>query len=103
MDILSDVFDPNGVASNILVIIGNTSLLSLVGSRLLFNMKEAGERGLNQGTSCSSRSTASSIDFAEAPGGNAAETSQIEEIELEEMRDIEEVPEIEGIYEVEAV
>ena len=30
-------------------------------------MKEAGEKGLNQGTSCGSKSTVSEIDFADAP------------------------------------
>lgn len=31
---------------------GNSSLLSLIGVRLLMNMRVAAERGLNQGTSC---------------------------------------------------
>lgn len=81
----------DGIASNILTDIGSTPLLSLVGSRLLFNMKELGEKGLNQRTSCSSRSSAGSNDFVETPGGDgAAETSEIEEVELEEIREIDE-------------
>lgn len=86
------MLEADGMIGFILTFIGNQSLLSLMGSRLLFNMKEAGEKGLNQGTSCNSRSTTSSIDFAEGPGGSAtAETSEIDEVELEEIHEIEEV------------
>ena len=53
--------------SIILDLVGSPALLSILGARLLFNMKEAGEKGLNQGTSCGSKSTVSEIDFAEAP------------------------------------
>lgn len=84
-----------------------------MGSRLLFNIKEAGEKWLHQGTSCPSHSTASSIDFAEPAGGSADETSQVEDIELEEIREVEgieieethEIKEIgvEGIHKVEEV
>ena len=51
---------------NVLEQLGSPSFLSLLGSRLLFNMKEAGERGQNEGTSYrSSSSTISEMDFAE--------------------------------------
>ena len=53
--------------SSILDLAGNTALVSILGARLLFNMKEAGEKDLNQGTSCGSKSTVSEIDFADAP------------------------------------
>ena len=56
-----------------------------MGSRLLINMKEAGEEGLSYGTGRASRSTASSIHFAETPGGSDSETSQVENIELGEI------------------
>ena len=52
--------------SAILTVIGNPAFLSILGARLLFNMKEAGEKGLNQGTSCGSKSTVSDIVFADA-------------------------------------
>lgn len=52
------------LASNIL---GNPNMLSIPGSRLLLNMRQAGERGLNAGTSCPT-STLSRIDFIEPEG-----------------------------------
>ena len=57
----------------ILDALANPSLLSILGSRLLFNMKEAGNKGLNEGTSCGSKSTISDIDFGAPP---EAATSQ---------------------------
>lgn len=49
--------------------IGNPAVLSLVGVRLLLNMKEAGAKGLNQGVGGSggSRFTVSGMDFATPP------------------------------------
>ena len=47
----------------VLEVIGNPASLSIIGAQLLFNMKEAGEKGLNAGTSCNSK-TVSDIDFA---------------------------------------
>ena len=45
---------------------GNPSWLSVLGSRLLFNLKEAGEQGRNQGTSLGVASrTVSDMHFAE--------------------------------------
>lgn len=38
-------------------------LLSILGAHIFFNMKELGEKGLNQGTSCGMGSIASRIDF----------------------------------------
>ena len=52
------------VPAFILNFVASPSLLSILGARLLFNMKEAGEKGLNQGTSCGAKSTMSDIDFA---------------------------------------
>ena len=40
----------NVVLAEILESIGNPSFLSILGSRLLINLKEAGELGLNEGT-----------------------------------------------------
>ena len=59
----------------VLSVLGNPSLLSLFGARLLFNMKEAGLKGLNEGTSCGSKSTISDIEFG-APPEAAASQSQ---------------------------
>ena len=42
---------------------GNSAFLSVHGTRLLFNMKEAGDKGLNQGTSCCSKSTMTDMLF----------------------------------------
>ena len=58
----------------IFTVIGNPSLLSVLGARILINMKEAGEKGLNQGTGCRPRSTLSGIDCA-MPTDSALESS----------------------------
>ena len=70
-------------------VLANPSLLSILGSRLLFNMKEAGAKGLNEGTSCGSKSTISDIDFG-APPEAAASQSHDEAMETG-------IAEIEGI------
>ena len=41
----------NAFSSNLLNELGNPSFLCVLGSRMLFNLKEAGERGQNVGTS----------------------------------------------------
>ena len=52
--------------SGVLTQLGNPALSSLLGSRMLFNMKEAAERGLNEGTNYRTPpSTMSEMDFAE--------------------------------------
>ena len=61
--------------------LANPSLLSILGSRLLFNMKEAGAKGLNEGTSCGSKSTISDIEFG-APPEAAASQSHDEAMEV---------------------
>lgn len=89
LQILENVFIESILLSTILTSIGNPVLLSLLGARLLFNMKEAGAKGLNQGTSCGSKSTVSEIDFTEPPQagtGHSLEDAQAAEaIEMEEI------------------
>lgn len=46
--------------------LGNPLLLSPIGSRILINMKEAGEHGVNAGTAYG-MSTISAMDFNERP------------------------------------
>lgn len=69
--------------------IGSPILLSILGAHLLFNMKEAGEKGLNEGTCCRSKSTVSGIVFAEPPQAATVysqdEAGQNEAIEVEEI------------------
>ncbi|EJD00579.1 uncharacterized protein FOMMEDRAFT_159325 [Fomitiporia mediterranea MF3/22] len=43
---------------------GDPTVLCILGSRLLINLKEAGERGMNRGTSHGSR-VLSDVEFAE--------------------------------------
>ena len=77
------------VVSAILSFAGNPAFLSILGAHLLFNMKEAGAKGLNQGTSYGSRANVSDIDFAAAPPPAITESSNeqtnSEEIDLEEI------------------
>ncbi|THH05849.1 hypothetical protein EW145_g4504 [Phellinidium pouzarii] len=49
--ITSDITELSTFLSNLLEIIGSPTLLCILGSRLLIHMKEAGERGVNEGTS----------------------------------------------------
>ena len=73
----------------ILTVLANPALLSILGARLLFNMKEAGVKGLNEGSGCGSKSTISDINFG-APPEAVASQSQDEATEAG-------IPEIEEI------
>ena len=69
--ILENLMTSNALFTYILGVLGNPALLSILGARLLFNMKEAGAKGLNEGTSCGSKSTISDIDFGTPPEATA--------------------------------
>lgn len=88
LHILENVFKESALLSFILDCIGNPALLSLLGARLLFNMKEAGAKGLNQGTSCGSKSTVSEIDFMEPQAGTGHSLEDAEAAEAIEMEEI---------------
>lgn len=60
------------VLSDILNLVGSPALLSILGARLLFNTKEAGAKGLIEGTNCYSRSSASDIRFLGPSHASAA-------------------------------
>ena len=72
--------ESNALFTYALEVLANPPLLSILGARLLFNMKEAGAKGLNEGTSCGSKSTISDIDFGAPP---KATTSQSQDEEME--------------------
>ena len=81
--------ESNAPFSYILTVLANPSLLSILGARLLFNMKEAGEKGLNHGRSCSSKSTMSDIDFATPHPAIVSESQgEVEEPGIIELEDI---------------
>ena len=50
------------IISNVLGGIGNPSLLSMLGSRMFFNLREAAEHGVNKGTNWGSYAV-TKIDF----------------------------------------
>ena len=81
--------ESNALFAYILLVLANPPLLSILGARLLFNMKEAGAKGLNEGTSCGSKSTISDIEFGVPPEA-AASQSQDEAMEAG-------IPEVEEI------
>ena len=81
--------ESNAPFAYILDALANPTLLSILGARLLFNMKEAGDKGLNEGTSCGLKSTISDIEFG-APPKATADQSQDEAMEAG-------IPEIEEI------
>ena len=86
--VTDNIGDGGTLLSVIFGLVSNPALLSILGARLLFNMKEAGEKGLNEGTSCGSKSTVSEIDFADAPQAGTelsrVDATQDEAIEMEE-------------------
>ncbi|KAH8109719.1 hypothetical protein DFH11DRAFT_513647 [Phellopilus nigrolimitatus] len=64
MQIVADqLYIPNALLAELLNVLGNPSLLCVLGSRLLVHLKEAGERGANGGTSYRMR-TMSNIEFS---------------------------------------
>ena len=66
--------ESNALLTYTLDVLANPPLLSILGARLLFNMKEAGAKGLNEGTSCCSKSTISDIDFGAPPEATASQS-----------------------------
>ena len=80
----------NALFAYVLPVLGNPSLLSIFRARLLFNMKEAGAKGLNEGTSCGSKSTMSDIDFG-APSTEAAASQSHDEVMETGIPEIEEI------------
>lgn len=73
MQIIGDT-SLNTIAANILVAIGHPGFLSILGSRLLIHMKEAGEKGVNEGTSYRFVSEMD-MDFAVPPAPEMKESS----------------------------
>ena len=61
MNFISYFIEGNITLSTMINFAGSPALLSVLGTYLLFNIKEAGEKGLNQGTSCV---LTSAINFA---------------------------------------
>lgn len=89
LSIIPNFVQESLLVSGILGFAGSPAILSFLGARLLFNIKEAGEKGLDQGTSCGSGSTVSDIDFAEPPPGAASESqSELTELEVIELDDV---------------
>ncbi|KAL5512653.1 hypothetical protein ACEPAG_2919 [Sanghuangporus baumii] len=69
----------NELLAGILAALGNPAFLTILGNRMLFNLKEAGERGQNEGTSYRVPSrTISDIDFAEPARPQGESETRIE-------------------------
>ena len=82
--------ESNALFTYILSVLGNPSLLSILASaRLLFNMKEAGAKSLNEGTSCGSKSTIGDITFGVPP--EATESQSRDEATEVGTHEIEEI------------
>ena len=65
MQIVDDrIFEINPLVADLLAVAGSPILLCVLRNHLLINLKEAGERGVNEGTNYRSR-TVSDIEFAE--------------------------------------
>ena len=75
LNIIGNLIDANLALISILDVAGDPALLSVIAAHLLFNMKEAGEKGHNQGTSCGSKLSASRMEFAAPP---EAATTQLQ-------------------------
>ena len=64
--IQSKLFKSSTIVVIVLQSLGNASFLCIIGSRLIFNLREAGELGVNEGTNYRvSSQSASEIEFAE--------------------------------------
>lgn len=63
-NLISSIADLSPLLSNVLLAVGNPSPLCVLGSHLLVHLKEAAEKGLNEGTSYRSK-TLSGIDFGQ--------------------------------------
>ena len=63
----------NVILANVLEALGNPSFLCVLGSRMLFNMKEAAEYGVNEGTNYMA-STVSAIEFDSPPAAEGTRT-----------------------------
>ena len=69
----------NAFLSDILASLGNPAFLCVLGSRMLFNLKEAGERGQNEGTSYNATSkTAQESNINRTYSKNRASETGIE-------------------------
>ena len=60
--------DHIGPGNVVLYVFASPASLSIMGTRLLFNMREAAEKGLNQGTSCPTDLMISTINIARNSG-----------------------------------
>lgn len=67
VNIIAGFLDENSVLSAAFANVVKPALLSILGARLLCNMKEAGAKGLKEGTSCGSKSTVSETVYASPP------------------------------------
>lgn len=54
----------NGLLSALLDTLGSPAFLCILGSRMLFNLKEAAEKGSNDGTTLKTTTGASDLHFA---------------------------------------
>ena len=86
--VVNFTFESSALFTYILNVLASPSLLSILGARLLFNMKEAGAKGLNEGTSCGSKSTISDIDFDAPPEATASQSHEAMEVESLEIEEI---------------
>ena len=89
-DIVKDLkADSDALIIHTLGVLNNPALLSVLGTRLLLNMKEAGAKALNEGTSCGAGSTISNIEFSTSPEVAASrsldETREVGITEIEEI------------------
>lgn len=75
VSILVNSLNHSTVLSTTFSALGNLVWMSIIGARLLINMKEAGEKGLGYGTSCVSKPTITTVEFA-APSSSVESSSE---------------------------
>ena len=88
LKIISVFVEANQLLISIVELTGSSAFLSVLGAHLLFNMKEAGERDLNQGMSCAFQTTVSNIDFAISPAAVSYSQEEIAETKITEREEI---------------
>ena len=84
LKIISVFVDANQLLASIVEFAGSSGFLSVLGAHLIFNMKEAGEKDLNQGMSCAFQTTISGIGFAISPAADSYTSEEMAEIRITE-------------------
>jgi hypothetical protein len=72
---MSNIYDEDVISANVLSTLGSQTFLCMLGTRMFFNLKEAAEHGVNEGTNYQSH-TVTSMQFKQ-PGAVNDDTYEL--------------------------